>query len=63
MTLEAWIAQKLAAKGVVTFRDIPTDSLSIITSDITNGKLVVLPNDLQTYGIDPLSFPLQRPFE
>ena len=54
--LEAWVAKKLAAKGVVTFRDIPPDSLSIITSDITNGKLVVLPNDLQNYEIDPLRF-------
>ena len=58
--LEAWIAQKLAAKGVVTFRDIPSDSLSIIASDITNGKLVVLPNDLQNYGIDPLSFSVAK---
>ncbi len=58
--LEAWIAEKLAAKGVVTFRDIPSDSLSIIASDITNGKLVVLPNDLQNYGIDPLSFSVAK---
>lgn len=58
--LEAWIAEKLASKGIVTFRDIPPNSLNIITSDITNGKLVVLPNDLKNYGIDPEMFPIAR---
>ncbi len=58
--LEAWVAQKLAAKGIFTFRDITPDSLSIITSDITNGKLVVLPNDLQNYEIDPMSFSVAK---
>lgn len=58
--LEAWISKKLALKGVVTFSDIPPNSLRIITSDITNGKLVVLPNDLQNYGLDPGMFPVAK---
>ena len=58
--LEAWIAEKLALKGVNTFQDIAPDSLRIITSDITNGHLVVLPNDLSKYGIDPNMFPVAK---
>ena len=58
--LEAWIAKKLALKGVVTFRDLPPNALRIITSDITNGKLVVLPNDLTAYGMDPQTFPVAK---
>lgn len=58
--LEAWIAEKLALKGVTTFQDIAPESLRIITSDITNGHLVVLPNDLRNYGIDPNMFPVAK---
>lgn len=58
--LEAWISEKLALKGVVTFRDIAPNSLRIITSDITNGHLVVLPNDLRNYGLDPELFPVAK---
>lgn len=58
--LEAWISEKLASKGVITFRDIPPNSLRIITSDITNGHLVVLPNDLRNYGVDPEMFPVAK---
>lgn len=58
--LESWISEKLALKGVVTFRDIPPNSLRIITSDITNGQLVVLPNDLKNYGLDPEMFPVAK---
>lgn len=58
--LETWIAEKLASKGIVTFQDIAPNSLRMITSDITNGTLVVLPNDLCKYGIDPQTFPVAR---
>jgi len=58
--LEVWIRQKLLDKGVRTFKDIPPDSLYIIASDITNGKMVVLPNDLHEYGIDPDHFEIAR---
>lgn len=51
--LEAWLRQHLLAKGVRTFRDLEPRSLYIITSDISNGKMVVLPDDLKDYGIDP----------
>ena len=40
--LEKWIEEKLAAKGVRTFSDLPPQSLRIIASDLSNGRLVVL---------------------
>ncbi|OIK13790.1 patatin-like phospholipase family protein [Bacillus sp. MUM 13] len=58
--LERWVALKLAEKGVVTFKDLPRQSLRVIASDITNGKLVVIPDDLGAYGIDPNSFPVAK---
>lgn len=58
--LEAWIRQKLLDKGVRTFKDLPPDSLYIIVSDITSGKMVVLPEDLPDYGIDPDRFEIAR---
>ncbi|RFU61924.1 patatin-like phospholipase family protein [Bacillus sp. V59.32b] len=58
--LEKWVAEKLAARGVVRFSDLPFQSLRIIVSDISNGRLVVLPDDLVKYGIDPGSFPVAK---
>ncbi|MFB5936977.1 patatin-like phospholipase family protein [Peribacillus frigoritolerans] len=58
--LEAWVAGKLAERDVVTFKDVRPKSLRIITSDISNGKLVVLPDDLPNYGIDPSAFPVAK---
>jgi NTE family protein len=54
--LERWVGEKLAAKGVYTFADIPYQSLRVIVSDITIGRLVVLPDDFERYGIDPRRF-------
>lgn len=51
--LEEWIYSKLAAKGVKTFSDLPKDKLRIVASDITLGRLLVLPDDIAAYGIDP----------
>ncbi|NHM32225.1 patatin-like phospholipase family protein [Neobacillus terrae] len=58
--LEKWIAQKLAARGIRTFSDLPPQSLRVIASDLTNGRLVVLPDDLDKYGILPGSFPVAK---
>ena len=58
--LEKWIAEKLAIRDVVTFKDVPPESLRIIASDITHGRLVVIPDDLHQYGIDPLSFSVAK---
>lgn len=58
--LEQWVQGLLAAKGVRVFGDLPPDKVRIIASDITNGKLLVLPHDLASYGIDPARFSVAR---
>ncbi|MCA1030705.1 patatin-like phospholipase family protein [Bacillus timonensis] len=58
--MESWIANKLADKGIKTFRDLPPNSLRVIASDLTNGKMLVLPNDLIRYGISPESFSVAK---
>lgn len=58
--LENWVASLLAARGIVTFADIPYGSLKIIASDITRGRLIVLPDDLEEYGLLPERFPIAR---
>ena len=58
--LEAWVAEKLAAKGIVTFSDLPKDALRIVASDITNGVIVVLPDDLPKYQCDINTFSIAK---
>ncbi len=58
--LEDWFMKKLALKGVYTFGDLPEGTLRLIASDLTNGKLMVLPDDLAHYGISANTFPVAR---
>lgn len=58
--LELWVSKLLAAKGVRVFGDLPPGKVRIIASDITNGKLLVLPDDIADYGIDPARFSVAR---
>lgn len=58
--LESWIAEKMAARGLRNFGDLAPDALRIIASDLTNGRLLILPDDLPRYGIDPRTFPVAR---
>lgn len=59
--LEDWIEEKLAVKGVYTFSDIPAGSLKVIASDLTLGRILVLPDDLkQIYDVDPKTFPIAK---
>jgi NTE family protein len=58
--LENWIADLLAKKGVYTFADLPEHGLRVVASDITQGKMLVLPEDLSDYGIEPKHFPVAR---
>jgi len=58
--LEEWICQKLKNKGISTFADLPVGSLRVVASDLTNGRLIVLPDDLLKYGIEPLSFSVAK---
>jgi NTE family protein len=54
--LEKWVEHQLALKGIRTFGDLPENKLRIITSDISSGKMLVIPDDLPDYGIDPHTF-------
>ncbi|THF75942.1 patatin-like phospholipase family protein [Cohnella fermenti] len=58
--LEEWIRDLLAKRGVRTFADLPLGKLKITASDITNGRLLVLPDDIEDYGIDPLHLEVAR---
>jgi NTE family protein len=58
--LERWIAEKLAARGIRTFGDLAPQKLRVIASDLTNGQLVVLPDDLMSYGVDPGRFSVAK---
>jgi NTE family protein len=51
--LEYWVYQMLLRKGIRTFGDLQPGQLRIIASDISQGKLLVLPDDIAQYGIDP----------
>lgn len=59
-TLEKWIADKLKAKGIIAFGDMKKGSLRLIASDLTNGTMIVLPDDLPRYGLNPEMFPVAR---
>jgi len=58
--LEKWVETKLKARGIYTFADLPPHSLRIIASDLTNGKILVLPDDLPNYGISPKRFSVAK---
>lgn len=58
--LEQWVTKKLSDKGVKTFADLPPQTLRVVASDITNGQLIVLPDDLEQYGIDSSCFSVAK---
>lgn len=59
--LEEWLTEKLAAKNIHTFQDLQDGYLKVIASDLSLGRLVVFPDDLETYyGIQPSRFPVAR---
>ncbi|WP_068775268.1 patatin-like phospholipase family protein [Paenibacillus sp. FJAT-26967] len=58
--LEDWVRAKLEAKGVRNFGDLRRNQLRIVASDISQGKLLVLPDDIAHYGIEPARFSIAR---
>ncbi|CAB1245045.1 Patatin-like phospholipase [Clostridiaceae bacterium BL-3] len=57
--IEKYIEELLLKKGKVTFGDISTDNkspLKIIASDVTKKSMLILPDDLVNYGINPMKF-------
>ena len=59
-TFEKWLMGILKEKGVERFSDLPPDSLKIIASDLSRGKMIVIPDDLVEYGIHPENFSVAR---
>ncbi|MGF9710942.1 patatin-like phospholipase family protein [Paenibacillus naphthalenovorans] len=55
-SLEHWIYGLLLAKGIRTFGDLKHNQLRIIASDISSRRLLVLPDDIAQYGVDPKRF-------
>lgn len=51
--LEAWVEALLLEKGIKTFADLPEGKLKIIASDVSNGQILILPDDLERYGMTP----------
>jgi NTE family protein len=59
--LEQWLYEKLAEKNIYTFHDIEEGYLKVVVSDLSLGKLVVIPDDLERlYGIKPSHFPVAK---
>lgn len=61
--VEYWISKLLKAKGVRKFKDVSANGeskLKIIASDVTRRKILVLPDDLPEYGIDPMKFSIAK---
>ncbi|WP_232696076.1 patatin-like phospholipase family protein [Brevibacillus daliensis] len=58
--IEKFVGELLRKKGILTFGDLPPSSLRIIASDISEGRMLVLPDDLPEFGIHPASFPVAR---
>lgn len=59
--LEYWLYEQLAKQEIYNFGDVPQGYLKLVVSDLSLGRLVVIPDDLQTlYGIDPNLFPIAK---
>jgi len=60
---ENWMYELLKAKGIEKFKDVCCEGeskLNIIASDITLKKMLVIPEDLSYYGLDPFEFSIAR---
>lgn len=65
---ENWIEELLKRKGITTFGQLITEypeekykyKLQIIASDITNKRLLILPQDLKHLGLDPDQFSIAK---
>jgi NTE family protein len=58
--IEKFIDGKLAEKGVHSFGDLKGRTLKVIASDISRRKMIVLPDDLPDYGIEPESYSIAK---
>lgn len=57
--IEKFVSDLLIKKGKTKFKDVSNNgqsTLKIIASDITNKRMLILPDDISKYGIDPMEF-------
>lgn len=56
--IENWMFQRLWEKGKTKFKDLKKDGiiLKIIAADVTKRRILILPDDLKNYGLDPDEF-------
>lgn len=61
--IEQWMDTLLTKKGITKFKDVIVNgksALKIIVADITKRKMIIIPDDLPNYGIDPLEFSIAK---
>lgn len=61
--LEHWIGDLLNVKGRTKFGDVSVNGqsrLKIIAADVTRKEILILPDDLPKYGINPMTFEIAR---
>ncbi|GIM27411.1 phospholipase [Clostridium polyendosporum] len=61
--IENWLNELLNAKGKIKFKDISVKGkspLKIIASDIIKREMLILPDDIIKYGIDPMEFEIAK---
>lgn len=61
-----WMEGLLKKKGVTKFKHVMLGGksrLKIVAADITKRKMLILPDDLKDYGIDPMEFSISKAVE
>ncbi|MDI6619796.1 MAG: patatin-like phospholipase family protein [Clostridiales bacterium] len=61
--IEKWMRNNLKKKGITKFKDVSVKGksrLKIVAADITKKDLLILPDDLVKYGMDPMEFDIAR---
>lgn len=61
--IETWISKLLAMKDISKFKDVMTNgksNLKVVAADITRSKMLILPDDLDDYDINPGDFSIAR---
>lgn len=61
--IEIWLDKLLQTKGKSKFKDISENGqskLKIVATDISRRKIIILPDDLEEYGINPIEFKISK---
>ncbi len=61
--IEKWIYKLLEKKGIVKFKDLKKHgerTLKIIAADVTQKNILIIPDDLKRYGIEPSEFEIAK---